>query len=82
MNYTPVDPSSHPATTLVAAAAAAVISVSLLGGVATLFLNAGTPFFAQARFAEQSCAGQAAHERSDCTKALFAASKNPGVAGR
>ena len=81
MNPTPADSSNHAATTLVAAAAAAVISLSRLGGVATLFLNAGTPS-AQTRFAAQTCAGLATSKRSDCTKALFAASKNPGVAGR
>jgi hypothetical protein len=81
MNHTPANPEAHPATTFVAAAAAAVISVSLLGSVTSLFLSAGTPF-AQTWSAEPACAGQAlVSERPDCA-GMFAASRNPGVTGR
>ena len=80
MNATPSHVHSHAAATLVAAAGAALISVSLLGGVVTLFLGAGTPFRPTA-FAPQACASSAS-PRSQCPTTLAATAKNPGVAGR
>ena len=80
MNATPSHVHSHAAATLVFAAGAALISVSLLGGVATLFLSAGTPFGPTA-LPPQACAA-AVTQPSPCPTTLAATAKNPGVAGR
>ena len=80
MNATSSHVHSHAAATLVAAAGAALISVSLLGGVATLFLSAGAPFRSTA-FTQPACAA-ALTQPSQCPTTIAASAKNPGVAGR
>ena len=68
--------------TVAAAALAIIIASGLLGGVAALFLNDGTPF-EQAVIAERACSGFAfVSEREACVRAFVAAADRRTVASR
>jgi hypothetical protein len=67
---------------LAAVALAALISIGLLGGVAALFLRAGTPF-EQALIAERACGeSRFVSEREACMRAFAAEAERPTVASR
>lgn len=71
MNAKPTFTRPHTATSIVAAALAALISLGLLGAVTGLFQRDGTPF-EQVVIAERACADQQfVSERECCVRAYL-----------
>jgi hypothetical protein len=71
MNARPTLSRPHIATTMIAAAFAALISLGLLGSVTGMFQRDGTPF-EQVVIAERACANQRfVSERECCVRAYL-----------